>query len=125
MTARRHTALLGIVMTIALSMSSGFSYAKTAEGIDARCNALKTADFSHIEDAPTHITDTEPMDAAGEVPAYCQVQGYVMPQVGFEIRLPISNWNGKFMHLGCGGMCGEVFTERGVCDLSLQKGYAC
>jgi feruloyl esterase len=52
------------------------------------------------------------------------VQGYVAPQVGFELRLPISNWNGKFLEVGSGGWGGSI-SFLFFCDGPLRKGYAC
>ena len=89
----------------------------------AQCNALQTADFSRIQDAPAQIVKAKIVDANGKDPAYCQVQGYVWPQVGFELRLPISTWNGKFLEVGDGGGGGTMFLF--LCDGPLRKGYAC
>src|SRR5262249_31708589 len=56
------------------------------------------------------------------LPAYCQVRGYVQPQVGFELLLPVTGWNGKFIEIGCGGYCGNT-SWTFWCPL--PKGYAC
>jgi len=49
----------------------------------------------------------------------------VAPQVFFELLLPISSWNGKFLELGCGGACGRLPDPAygGWCPL--HRGYAC
>src|SRR5690242_10961160 len=57
-----------------------------------RCKALQKDDFSAVQDAPTQLTSARVIETK-ESPIYCQVQGYVSPQVGFELRLPIQNWN--------------------------------
>jgi len=41
-----------------------------------RCEALVSADFSRIQDAPTQITDAKLTEGKGSLPAYCQVRGY-------------------------------------------------
>lgn len=87
------------------------------------CSALQTVDFSTIQDAPTEIIASNLVATTEDLPAYCQVQGYIAPQVGFEIRLPADNWNGKFLQLGCGGGCGFVVVES--CFDALHRGYAC
>jgi len=56
------------------------------------------------------------------MPAYCRVQGYTAPQIGFELYLPLEGWNKKFLQIGCIGHCG--ITEL-VALCPLQKGYAC
>ncbi len=50
--------------------------------------------------------------AGGGLPAYCRVLGYVRPAINFEVRLPLTDWNGKFYMAGCGGFCGRLDTER-------------
>jgi len=89
----------------------------------AQCEALARADFSGILDAPTQITVAQPVATASDVPAYCRVEGYVSPNVGIEVRLPATQWNGKFIEVGCGGTCGAVFAS--ACDEPLRKAYAC
>jgi hypothetical protein len=87
------------------------------------CVNLKSADFTRLEDAPAQILDTVVVEADGPTPSYCRVQGYVMPQVRFEIRLPISNWNGKLLEVGDFGWGGEMILF--FCSGPLRKGYAC
>ena len=48
---------------------------------------LPTADFTTIQDAPTQVTEARMVDAAGDVPAHCRVEGYVSPNVEFVLRL--------------------------------------
>jgi hypothetical protein len=108
---------LGIVVTAILLVVEGIigvsGVARAASGSsnvasNAKCKSLADADFSSIQDAPTQITAAKIVPAEGGEPTYCQVQGYIAPQVGFELRLPTSNWNGKFIEIGCGGACGTT-----------------
>jgi Tannase and feruloyl esterase len=73
----------------------------------ARCHSLVNEDFSGTIDAPAYVTNTKFVAASGNVPVYCEVHGYVAPTVGFLLRLPATNWNGKFFERGCGGFCGD------------------
>jgi len=86
------------------------------------CTDLLAEDVSAVPDAPSVITAAENMGAAGGVSAYCKVQGYVRPNVRFELRLPLAGWNGKHLMRGCSGFCGAVLPR---CDAALHKGYAC
>jgi feruloyl esterase len=90
----------------------------------ARCRALKGVE---IEENGTLIKVWGPFTnfvaAADGVPAYCQVTGYVAPNVGFEMRLPATSWNGKMLEVGCGGDCGYIAA--GACRGPLERGYAC
>ena len=63
--------------------------------------------------ADLYLTDTNILSASvvpadDGLPEYCRVLGYVRPAINFEIRLPTSQWNGKFYMGGCGGNCGKV-----------------
>jgi Tannase and feruloyl esterase len=87
------------------------------------CKALRSADFSRVQDAPTQIVDTTVVEADAKNPAYCRVQGYISPQVGIEMRLPLSHWNGKLLEVGDGGWGGAMYLF--LCDGPLRKGYAC
>src|SRR5262245_38900078 len=66
------------------------------------CETLATSDFSRVPDAPTRVA------VARAESGFCHVVGYVVPRVGFELRLPDSAWNGKLYHAGCGGLCGDT-----------------
>ena len=118
--------IIALVMSALVGTSGVAHAASVTPGTPAevQCKGLPGADFSGINDASTQVTDAKVEDAAAGAPAYCKVQGYVSPQVGFELRLPLTNWNGKFMEVGCGGFCGDtdfIF----LCDSPLRKDYAC
>jgi feruloyl esterase len=95
----------------------------------ATCSALASADFSGIAEAPTQIVDAQIVEAKDGVPRFCQVRGYVWPQVGFELRLPVSDWNHKFIEIGCGGSCGHLGwtfwcpTHRGYACIASNMGH--
>ena len=124
------TARLRFIVLIAINISpilaraqANPSAAPIASEQRRSCDALASVDFSGIPDAPTQITAATAVDAKDGAPAYCQIQGYIAPQVGFELRLPARHWNGKFMEVGCGGWCGSVNAT--ACDVPLESGYAC
>jgi feruloyl esterase len=119
--------VLAAVGTLLLRTSPCLAQAEVARGLPAaaaRCKALGAADFSRIQDAPAQISESLLVAANGKDPAYCRVQGYVWPQVEFELRLPISNWNGKFLEVGSGGWGGTI-SFLFLCDGPLLRGYAC
>jgi hypothetical protein len=87
------------------------------------CAALARQDFSAVQDAPTQVMDTSLVQASAERPTHCLVRGYISPQIGFELRLPVA-WNGKFVELGQGGFGGAITNSR-VCNNALRQGYAC
>ncbi len=113
-----------------LSLMSGAASAAPANATAVRsapthCAGVMTIDLMGLQDAPTQLVEAKAVAAVEEAPAHCNVQGYVAPQVGFELMLP-DLWNGKFLEVGCGGYCGS--TRRGTarwCLDALRRGYAC
>jgi feruloyl esterase len=107
MKAMQFFILLGIV-SVGLNIASARAESTPANGASAQCIALQSTDFSRIPDAPIQILSAKLVKAEKSIPDYCEVRGYVAPQVGFEMQLPIAGWNGKFLEQGCPGNCGEV-----------------
>ncbi len=60
------------------------------------------------------------------LPAFCRVQGVIAPSsdshIEFEVWMPLSGWNGKFLALGNGGFSGEISYPGMVAPLT--RGYA-
>lgn len=70
----------------------------------------------------TTITTVTIVEAAGQVPKYCRVDGSVATPgntVPFRLGLP-ATWNGKFFFVGVGGFAGSI----GSLNQGLQRGYA-
>ena len=61
-----------------------------------------------------------------DLPEFCRVAAVTKPskdsEVKFEVWMPASNWNGKFMGLGNGGMAGSI--SYGSMAAALSRGYA-
>lgn len=94
----------------------------------ATCAAIKSIDFTGLQDAATQIIGTKMTAAQDELPAHCVVDGYVAPTVGFKIRLPgRTDWNGKFAEVSPGGYGGSAAIDymEPWCDDLLRRGYAC
>jgi hypothetical protein len=120
----RYIAALFSAIALFPSLCCSAVQAEPAKDATERCKALGSADFSQVQDAPAQVIETKAVDRSVDTPGYCQVSGYVTPNVGFLLRLPQDNWNGRFIELGCGGFCGS--TEHiSECDDPLRRGYAC
>lgn len=94
----------------------------------ARCHALQRDDtLAAHPNAPVQLTAARLVGAEGRVPGHCLLQGYVAPNTGVELRLPLAAWNGKFFHAGCTGSCGFDFDSAWgrECAYPLARGYAC
>jgi feruloyl esterase len=108
-------ALLGTLLLVTTPAAAGPS-----DTCEALAGKLDTATFDEVGSAV--------VAAKGDMPAYCRVQGTIKPSVGFEMRLPLAAWNGKFYQAGCGGYCGTLTTEtpgyaNGIVE-SVKRGYA-
>lgn len=123
-------ASICLIALITLAAASAYAADSATSGrLDDpvnRCHALTSADLSDLQDAPTKITQARWVEAQGDDPAYCEVQGYVSPNINVEMRLPGRTWNGKFMKAGCGGFCGNASAMmESICSGGVRKGYAC
>jgi Tannase and feruloyl esterase len=122
-------ALLGILLVAGVGRpAEAAAQGNPAAGISAKaaaasCQRLLSVDFTGVQDAPLQLFDARIVEASGTVPAYCRVQGYVLSQVGIELRLPVANWNGKFLEVGDGGFAGAMYLF--LCEGPVRKGYAC
>jgi len=74
---------------------------------------------------PTAISSATIVPAAGTNPAYCDVKGIIAPQTQFELELPVSTWQGRYLQNGCGGYCGVVQPQAfPSCDAILGGDFA-
>ena len=82
------------------------------------CQALQ-ASTTHTR--TIHTTERAP--ASDRAEAHCRVTGQILPEVGFEVRLP-DNWNGHFLMLGNAGFAGEIqaFVQGGFAPY-LRQGF--
>ncbi|MEQ8507834.1 MAG: tannase/feruloyl esterase family alpha/beta hydrolase [Rhodospirillaceae bacterium] len=87
------------------------------------CEALAGKDFKPAVGAPVSITKAAVVSNGGdEQPAHCHILATIAPSTGVEIQLPISEWNGRLLFTGCGGLCGVIRTNQGADALS--RNYA-
>jgi len=74
------------------------------------CAQLKGMNLSAMAGVAMAISAAE-VKRDGPAP-YCEVHGYVSPQVDFEMVLPTTNWTQRYVQNGCGGLCGSTGTPR-------------
>jgi tannase/feruloyl esterase len=70
------------------------------------CGQLLSQNFSTIPGAPTSLTAATLVGSGAA--QYCDVTGWIAPQTQFELRLPTSTYQGRYLQTGCGGNCGTV-----------------
>jgi feruloyl esterase len=92
-----------------------------AVALTSDCAALAKLDVPGI-----HIVAAQSVAAQGDVPAFCRVEGEARPtadsQIGFEVWLPASGWNGRYYQLGSGGFSGSI--HRPSLTAELHRGNA-
>lgn len=113
--------------TSALEVDMGKGAAQKCSALAAYSTTMMRANpsqrrFARIPDAPTALLKAEVIPAERDVPEVCRISGVVAPDINFELRLPTTTWNGKFMHYGCGGACGVVYRPQ--LEEPLSRGYA-
>jgi feruloyl esterase len=102
--------------------------AQDAASARKACAAMAMANLGDVQDAPSQLlhAETTTLPRSGGSPVeVCKVDGYVAPQVGFALILPLElqGWNHRFIELGCGGHCGIVAPD--MCAMPVGRGYAC
>jgi feruloyl esterase len=102
--------------------------ASTSPTIPARisCSDLgQLTSLAAIPGYPTAISPPVDVPAAGNNPQYCDVKGMIAPQTHFELKLPDSTWQGRYLQNGCGGYCGTVGNQSfPSCDQTLGGDFA-
>jgi feruloyl esterase len=99
---------------------------KTSSNISASvCENIASAFNNHA----ILKVDNATLKTASEIlPSYCQVKGVIKEKIGFEMRAPAVNWNGKFVVAGCGGFCGKLNGDKkghsNSLNESLKLGFA-
>jgi hypothetical protein len=76
--------------------------------------------------AGTFVTPTTPPASLSGLPQFCRVSGFTAPtsdsKIGFEVWIPETGWNLKYLQVGCGGFCGSI--SYGAMAEPLRRGYA-
>ena len=100
---RHWSATLILIMgCMAIPAAAGAAPAlQASRTVSQRCVDLMAKDFSQVPDSPTQVTKATFIPATAKRVAYCAVEGYVTPTVGFGLWLPADNWNGKYIVRGC------------------------
>ena len=117
------------IRALALFASASIASA-TASAASVSCESLATL---ALPDTTITIAATVPagaFDPPGPTPpidtAACRVAGSIRPtsdsNIQFEVWMPLSGWNGKFLSAGEGGYAGSI-NYGGIAD-ALRRGYA-
>jgi hypothetical protein len=78
--------------------------------------------LQRIPDAPATIASAAIVPPERGLPEICRIEGHIAPNIGFVMKLPTQNWNGRMLMGGCGGPCGNIPNEVG--EPALARNYA-
>jgi feruloyl esterase len=117
------------VLLAACAVLSQSVSAATCENLATLALPDTTIVLAQIEPAGT-FTLPKPLDLPGpaldNLPAFCRVAGEIRPtkdsSIKFEVWMPASGWNGKFMGIGNGGWWGAILYP--FIGVALRRGYA-
>src|SRR3954467_6076313 len=118
----RHAAIrFGILLASAVA----------AWAAQSDCATLSKANFPHVSITAAASVAAGPFaPASGQpipnLPAFCRVAGVIKPSpdsdIQFEVWMPQSSWNGKYLGVGNGGFAGAIsFSQMAT---ALSRGYA-
>ena len=126
-------------LAVAMIFFSGMALAATCGGI-ARLQLPDTKITAAQTVAPGEFMSPEgtanPLDTAEyrKLPAFCRIAGVIRPasdsNIEFEVWLPVSGWNGRYLGVGNGGFAGSInYNARGTGNApgmaqALAAGYA-
>ena len=109
------------IVCLGLLLSGCDAPVETTE-LALNCEALSTVDWAALDDAAPAVNIAEEVDGTEDLPGYCRIAGTIDDSIGFEVRLPLKDWNRRFLMQGCGGLCGAIEMQR--TDDALIRGYA-
>lgn len=118
--------MFALISAFALTIQAPVPPAASAPVTSTRVACANLA--ARLDPATFATVASAPVEATNDMPAYCRVTGTIRPTIGFEMRLPLENWNGKYYQSGCGAYCGVLTSnvpgyENGIVE-SVRRGYA-
>src|SRR5262245_17067890 len=99
-------------MRYALLVSMFLVFARSVPGQTHPKATLSCADLRSLTGFEFSVSTAVHSPATAEAPEHCLVTGQVMPEIRFEVSLPVG-WNGRFYMFGNGGYAGEPLDAPG------------
>jgi feruloyl esterase len=124
--AVRLRAARGVTLSILL-LSSPQIFATTCESLSTLKLPSTTITLARVEQGDLSSLDTKtPGPPLKELPPFCRVAGTISPVpdsvIGFEVWMPASNWNHRFLEVGNGGFSGAPSIR--FLAAAIRNGYA-
>jgi feruloyl esterase len=123
--ASMNTGRLLCALILALACEPGVLQAQPCESLFKLASPAASITLAKTVEAGT-FAPTASTDALSKLPRFCRVSVQLRPgadsDIGVEIWLPMSGWNGKFLAVGSGGWGGSIAYDD-MAD-ALRRGYA-
>jgi pimeloyl-ACP methyl ester carboxylesterase len=119
--------LLGAAAAAAIGFAATPASADTCSNLASSFHRPNTTiTTAQTVPAGTFVTPTVPPQSITGLPQFCRVAGFTTPtsdsHIQFEVWIPESGWNLKYLQAGCGGFCGSI--SYGSIAEPLRRGYA-
>ena len=122
---------VALLFVIGAAVAAPSLHAQTT-GPTRTCESLTMLSLPHATITSAKAVAAGPLSMATiqgpvsvDVPSRCEVRGISRPsadsEIGFEVWLPSSGWNGKYQQKGSGGFAGSInraASGRGGCVVS-------
>lgn len=115
------TTLCAPLLVLMLGLIGPGAHAQTVQVADSACRAiaqLKLPDTRILEAEPIHpapeflvpgtAQSAPPRSAVAVTRPFCRIVGIVVPEIRFEVWLPLEDWDGRFQGLGLGAFLGAL-----------------
>jgi feruloyl esterase len=111
----------------AVSFAATPAYADSCSNLAGSFHRLNTTiTLAQTVSGGTFVTPTNPPQTLTGLPQFCRVAGFTTPtsdsHIQFEVWMPETGWNLKYLQAGCGGFCGAI--SYGSMAEPLRRGYA-
>ncbi|MYE80773.1 MAG: tannase/feruloyl esterase family alpha/beta hydrolase [Gammaproteobacteria bacterium] len=107
----KQTGFLCLAVTTALVLSTAASEDAGGDSPEARCDRLYL-----LTDEDHAVSPGVFVEASGDVPAHCRVDGAIDGTIRFRVTMPVDGWSGRLMYLAPGGLAGVIGDTTSLLD---------
>jgi feruloyl esterase len=118
---------------LALLISAACGSAQTADklldpppGEEAGAPKMVCAELVSLTGFDFTVESAVAVAAEGGTPEFCRVMGQILPEIRFEVALPVS-WNRRFLMTGNGGFAGDTLESPQrirLRSIAMRRGFA-
>lgn len=119
------------LQSAAAAAAATIGFAASPAAASSTCSQLGTSfhrpntTITTAQTVPAGTFTTSTGKSITNLPQFCRVAGFTTPtsdsHINFEVWIPESGWNLKYIQIGCGGFCGTV--QQTWMAEPLRRGY--